>query len=346
MTTWKSFTNVADNSEFNFEFDGITYNIVYPKGDGVSEILGTASLQSLIINGYDIDNGDSDVANNVRKFDLAGRVKQAVFESEFTVAKGPSVVSVDADGVTTLNAETSQDAGFGSNPPRFYLPSQSSPEESLAAFLYKPDIQFDGGPLGGGFNSPVEYGFPITFIVSEAGAGTTNTGIWKDDGFAGFVYDHTEATLQTEVSYALLVRQQTLYDPLGNEVCFLGTTCVDTDQGKIQFKNLTTKNTIDGDEIVGISRCYNLDDYMILMKKDSLGKNVPDCDTHISKGHRIRINDKMVLAGDLINGKDIVKDVLGEHIIYNVLFKTHRNMMVNNMEVESLTEEYEHLCKN
>ena len=119
-------------------------------------------------------------------------------------------------------------------------------------------------------------------------------------------------------------------------ICFLGHVLVETDQGKIQIKDITSKNTIDGNEIVGVVKVKNEDNHMILFKKDSLGVNIPSEDTYVSRYHSILIKDEYIMAERLINNKNIIKEVRGHEIIYNVLLKKYYKMVINNMTVETL----------
>ena len=57
-------------------------------------------------------------------------------------------------------------------------------------------------------------------------------------------------------------------------ICFLGHVLVETDQGKIQIKNITSKNTIYGNKVVGVVKVKNKDNYMILFKKEFIGNKM------------------------------------------------------------------------
>ena len=54
---------------------------------------------------------------------------------------------------------------------------------------------------------------------------------------------------------------------LAGAICFLGDSEVDTDQGKILLKDLSTKNTINGHKIKKVTNMINIDNYMVLFKK-------------------------------------------------------------------------------
>jgi len=120
--------------------------------------------------------------------------------------------------------------------------------------------------------------------------------------------------------------------------CFLEGTPVLTDQGEIPIEQLTSKNTIDDQKVVKVTKTMNKDNYMILIKKDALSQNVPSQDTYISKNHGIYIDDKLVYAKNLLLLKNLSITIMeiGHTYIYNVLLPTHSKMSVNNMTVETL----------
>ena len=136
------------------------------------------------------------------------------------------------------------------------------------------------------------------------------------------------------------------YWPLATgNVCFLGSEKVQTDQGKIRFDNLTTKNTINGKKIKQVIKVINSDDNLIFIHKHALGHNVPNQNTYISRNHGIFLMDafaikhnliKIVRARTLINKKTITEIKRKGDIIYNVLLEKYSSMIVNNMVCETL----------
>ena len=119
-------------------------------------------------------------------------------------------------------------------------------------------------------------------------------------------------------------------------ICFLGDAIVETDQGNIPIKNITTKNSLFGLKVSALIKVKNIDNYMILFKKNSLGKNSPSIDTFISKNHNIFINNNFVKAISLVNNKDIMIKIRGHDIMYNLLFNKYYTMIINNIIVETL----------
>ena len=121
-------------------------------------------------------------------------------------------------------------------------------------------------------------------------------------------------------------------------ICLLGNTPVLTDQGKILIKKITINNTINGRKILKVTKNRNSDNYMILVKKNSIGLNIPSKDIYISKNHCIFINNKLTRAIELVNKKNIIKVKRGHDIIYNIVLEGEEQgyMKVNNMIVETL----------
>jgi hypothetical protein len=124
-----------------------------------------------------------------------------------------------------------------------------------------------------------------------------------------------------------------------SDICFLEGTPVVTDQGEMAIESITAQNTINGKEVVGITKTQN-EDYMILFKKDALGENVPSQDTYVTKDHGIFLGGMMIRARKLVDSVNVISWNVGRCNIYNVLLKTHEKMVVNNMEVESLDPDH------
>ena len=184
-----------------------------------------------------------------------------------------------------------EDSPFGISPkPRFYQ----------RAVLVKPD------------------GTEIPFTISKENVDHPNWQSLIDDieqnGFLnGSNFNHqTIESYITDLEDDGRINGSNLDNDLDSgAICFLGHVLVETDQGKIQIKDITSKNTIDGNEIVGVVKVKNEDNHMILFKKDSLGVNIPSEDTYVSRYHSILIKDEYIMAERLINNKNIIKEVRG-----------------------------------
>jgi hypothetical protein len=121
-------------------------------------------------------------------------------------------------------------------------------------------------------------------------------------------------------------------------ICFPAGTPVLTDQGEIAIEKINPENnTIRGKKIVAITSTITIEDKIVCIEKDSLGKNIPQQKMYISRNHKVLYNKQMIKAKNLIGQVDGVynKKYNGE-ILYNVLLETHEKMMVNNLIVETL----------
>jgi hypothetical protein len=119
-------------------------------------------------------------------------------------------------------------------------------------------------------------------------------------------------------------------------ICFARGTKIETDQGIIEIQKLNEQNTIDGEQIVMITKTKNMDDYMVVIKKDAFGKNVPNEDTYLTGEHQVLFEGEMVKSKDLLNGNTIVREQMKSHMVYNVLMKHEGRVIANNMVAESL----------
>ena len=125
-------------------------------------------------------------------------------------------------------------------------------------------------------------------------------------------------------------------------ICFLQDTPVITDQGELPIQDITSDNTISGRFVERVTRFINQDNFMILIKKDSFGFQLPSQDTLISQHHRVYVGTKGIKAKYLINNDTIYKYETGHQPIYNVLLEGEKKgkMSVNNLIVETLDRKY------
>ena len=119
-------------------------------------------------------------------------------------------------------------------------------------------------------------------------------------------------------------------------ICFAQGTKIETDQGVIEIQKLSEHNTIEGEQIRMITKTKNVDDYMVVIKKDTFSKNVPNEDTYLTGEHNVLYRGKMMKAKDLVNGNNIIKDRKKSQIVYNVLLENAGKVIANNMVAESL----------
>ena len=123
-------------------------------------------------------------------------------------------------------------------------------------------------------------------------------------------------------------------------ICFPAGTPINTDQGIKNIEDISTrKNTINGKKINSITRTIMKRlDYLVVLEKDCIEKNVPSQQTICSPDHKILYRDKMIEASLLIERK--VRGVYAKKYdkspLYNVLLDSHSTMIVNNMITETL----------
>jgi len=116
-------------------------------------------------------------------------------------------------------------------------------------------------------------------------------------------------------------------------ICFIKGTNVVTDQGIIEIQNISLANTINGKKILMTTKTRNVDDYMVLIKKDALSKNVPNEDTWLTGEHCVLYNRKMVKSKNLVNGSSVQKVNMEQQAVYNLLLEgeTSGEMIANNL---------------
>lgn len=154
--------------------------------------------------------------------------------------------------------------------------------------------------------------------------------------------------------YTLYIRNNGSYNitsfiltVLNNEVpnvsiCFPAGTLVLTDQGEIPIDKINKKiHTIRGKQIIGITESIPLDSYLICIERNSLGHNIPNRRTIITKDHKIMCDKKMIRAEYLIQYiPSIYKVQYNKEKLYNVLLKEHSIMSVNNLIVETMNPQH------
>ena len=121
-------------------------------------------------------------------------------------------------------------------------------------------------------------------------------------------------------------------------ICFPAGTPVLTDQGEIPIDKINKKiHTIDGKEIITITESIPLDSYLICIERNSLGNNIPNRRTIISKDHKVLCDKKMVRAEYLIQYiPTIYRVIYNKERLYNIVLKEHSTMSVNNLIVETM----------
>lgn len=137
-----------------------------------------------------------------------------------------------------------------------------------------------------------------------------------------------------------------VYTPLNvipAPICFPAGTPVLTDQGEVDIDKIDPKkHTIRGKKIEGITETVAIEDYVVMIHKNTFFKNVPIRDTIISANHKIMFNNQMIQAREFVDKnmypRDIYKIPYTGYTLYNVLLEDYNGlMMVNNLIAETLS---------
>lgn len=149
------------------------------------------------------------------------------------------------------------------------------------------------------------------------------------------------STTQEDVNNVNNIREQqqpSSSTPVYN-ICFLGNTIINTDQGLCKIKNISNKHTIRKEPIKHVTKTILFDKHFICFEKDSLCKNVPNEKMCISKNHEVFFNGTWKRAFEYVDGHNIYKVKYNKEPMYNILFEKHGVLIVNNMICESLHPE-------
>lgn len=78
-----------------------------------------------------------------------------------------------------------------------------------------------------------------------------------------------------------------------------------------------------------------MDEKVVLIEKDALGKNYPNKDTIVSLNHQILLDNKYIRARSIRkNGVTLIDS--NNRALYNVMLPKYTHMRVNNLVVETL----------
>ena len=119
-------------------------------------------------------------------------------------------------------------------------------------------------------------------------------------------------------------------------ICFGPTEMVETDQGMIPIKEIhANKHTIRGEPVTQKTSIRCLDEKVVLIEKDALGKDYPTKDTIVSLNHQILLDNKYVPARR-IKRDGVYRIESKNRELYNIMLPIYTYMKVNNMIVETL----------
>ena len=117
-----------------------------------------------------------------------------------------------------------------------------------------------------------------------------------------------------------------------NEICFHQDTILETDQGNIKIKDIKNYNTIDNKKIIYLVKSTTIPEKLVLIKKNSLGMNIPNQDLILTKNHIIKVNHKILPVYSLINNHTIIL-VDNKNHVYNIILENSNFLIVNNLKV-------------
>ena len=123
-----------------------------------------------------------------------------------------------------------------------------------------------------------------------------------------------------------------------SDICFPGNTPIQTDQGEFPIASLNPEiHTINGNQIVAITRTISTDKQLVCIEDGTLGTNIPRQTTIMSKNHRVYNGRTFVSARKLVGKLHGVKLVpYSGEVLYNVLLEEYGIMNVNGMICETL----------
>ena len=129
----------------------------------------------------------------------------------------------------------------------------------------------------------------------------------------------------------------TLYAFYLSDICLIGSTLINTDQGIIRIDQMNTFNTIRNRKIIAITKTLCQDKYLACFEKNALGRNIPSEQTIMSLGHCVKYNEEMVKAIHLVGRNSRIYKILSKgECLYNILMEKYQTVLANNLTVETL----------
>ena len=252
------------------------------------------------------------------------------------------------EGVNDIPAGVWTSIAFGHN--KFVAVSASGEPYVITSddgLTWIPAEETPRGPMDSAWSS-ITYGSGLFVAVAR-----NNTGIMysKDDGATWVFQTPPENNSWESVAYGDGVfiavsrtgTNRVMRGVVQSDICMVSGTLVLTDNGYIEINRINpNKDTINGKEILCISKTVQKELYLVCFEKDSLGINVPSKRTILTPGHKINYNNKMVEAKYFVGKHNNIRKIeyTGE-TLYNVLMEKHDTMIVHNLLVETLNPDNE-----
>ena len=121
-------------------------------------------------------------------------------------------------------------------------------------------------------------------------------------------------------------------------ICFPAGTPVTTDQGEITIELIDPDvHTIFNKKIIAITETIMLENNIVCFEKNSVGYNIPNKKTYISKYHCINYNHKLIEAYKFVGRlRGVYYEKYNGELLYNILMEKHNIIKINNLKVETL----------
>ena len=134
-----------------------------------------------------------------------------------------------------------------------------------------------------------------------------------------------------------------------SNICLVGSTLIQTDQGKMPISKINNFTTINGIGLQAFTKSFYGGSQLVKIKKDSLRRNYPNRDTYVTPEHSIYLNKSMITAKRLadngkVKGVEYVpydRDIHGR--VFNLLFRKWMVINANNIPVETLHPQFEQM---
>lgn len=132
-----------------------------------------------------------------------------------------------------------------------------------------------------------------------------------------------------------------------NEICFHQDTIIETDQGNIKIIDLKNYNTINHKKIIYLVKSTTIPKKLVLIKKDSLGIDIPKGDLILTKNHIVKVKNKILPVYNLIDNHNIIW-VDNKNYVYNIILENSNFILVNNLKVNvfGMNSSYINYLKN
>ena len=122
-----------------------------------------------------------------------------------------------------------------------------------------------------------------------------------------------------------------------SNVCFVAGTDVTTDQGVIEINKLIPYyHTINGTNILCITKTKTDESILVCFKRGSLGKNIPSCDVITSQRHSLIYDGVFIEARFFIGCPNIVTIPYNGESLFNIVLEESGTVQIANMLWDTL----------